>query len=123
MSTPRADAYPPAASQATVQQLLELDEAALALTGELDLPRLLQRIVDAARDLTGARYGALGILRPDGSLEYFLTSGLDPEQGARIGALPRGVGLLGVMSREARPVRVDRIADDPRRAGFPPTIP
>src|SRR5215213_2931620 len=100
--------------------------AALAIAAERSLPRLLQRIVDTARELTGARYGALGVTGETGEaggLVDFITSGIDEETRRRIGPLPRGHGLLGVILRGREAVRLDRLADDPRSSGFPPNHP
>ena len=99
-------------------QLGAFNEATLTITAELSLDRVLQRIVHLARELVSARYAALGIPDGHGGLEQFLTSGLDEEQIARMGHPPRGIGLLGELMHSTRPMRVARIADDPRSAGF-----
>jgi signal transduction histidine kinase len=99
-------------------QLELLNEAAIAITAELGLDRVLQRIVDLARDLAGARYAALGVPDRQGGLEQFITSGLTPEETKRVGHLPRGDGLLGLLLREPNPIRVADIHADPRSAGF-----
>ncbi len=98
-------------------------EAAQTVTQELDLTQALQRIVEVARALVGADYGALGVIAPDGRLERFLHSGLTAEQAARIGDLPTGRGILGAVITEARTIRLDRLDADPRSAGFPPHHP
>lgn len=105
------------------RELLGLHEAGLAISSELDLDTVLQRIVDRARELVGARYGAISLLREDGGIESFLTSGLDPETRARIGAPPVGHGLLGVVLREGQRLRIPDISKDPRSVGFPPHHP
>lgn len=105
-------------------QLKALHNAAIALTTELELGEVLQKVVDLSRTLVGARYGALGVLDAEGkAIEQFLTSGISPQQRALIGAPPRGHGLLGVMMREGKPLRVPDIERDPRSAGFPPHHP
>jgi signal transduction histidine kinase len=115
---------PPSAQTDTrVQQLLALHRAAIAITGELDLDTLLQRIVDVARDLVGCRYAALGVLGPDGYIARFPTSGVSTEERERIGAPPRGHGLLGVMLRAGETLRIPEIGADPRSVGFPPNHP
>ena len=106
-----------------VQQLLALNRAAIAITGELDLDSLLQRIVDVARELVGCRYSALGVLGPDGYIARFPTSGVTAAQRERIGAPPRGHGLLSVMLRAGETLRIPDIGADPRRVGFPPNHP
>jgi two-component system sensor histidine kinase DevS len=100
-----------------------LVEAGLVLSSELSLPAVLQRIVELAADLTGARYGALGVLGRDGRITEFITTGVTPEQRAAIGHIPVGRGILGVLIEEARPLRLRNIAEDPRSVGFPPNHP
>src|SRR3712207_5931712 len=68
-------------------------EAVLAVGSGLELDATLQRIVQAAVDLVDARYGALGVLAPNGGISRFLTVGLDPETRSRMGRLPEGKGL------------------------------
>src|SRR5918996_406649 len=97
-----------------------LVDAGIALSSELSLDALLQRLVEAAAALTGARYAALGVIDASGrQLERFLTTGIDPETHARIGDLPRGRGILGVLIREAHALRLADIRSDPRSVGFP----
>ena len=101
-------------------RLRRLVEAGIALTSELSLEALLQRLVDIAAELTDARYAALGVIDPAGrGLEGFYTAGVDVETKVAIGELPRGRGLLGVLIREATTLRLHDIADDPRSVGFP----
>ncbi len=100
-------------------RLAALSQAAIAITSELSLDRVLQRIADIARELIGARYAALGVADEQGRIRQFLTSGLTPEQRLAIGPLPRGLGLLGVLIHEGKPLRVADIARDPRSVGFP----
>jgi signal transduction histidine kinase len=98
-------------------------ETGLALAAELSLPATLQHIVELAADLTGARYGALGVLGPDGTISEFITTGVTGEQRAAIGHIPVGRGILGVLIDDARPLRLYDIADDARSVGFPPNHP
>jgi two-component system, NarL family, sensor histidine kinase DevS len=101
-----------------------LVDAGIALSSELSLEGLLQKLVETAAELTGASYAALGVLDPTGSgLERFVTHGIDPETHTAIGDLPRGRGILGVLIREARPLRLPDLGDDPRSVGFPPNHP
>jgi signal transduction histidine kinase len=101
-------------------RLRRLVDAGIALTSELSLDALLQRVVEAAADLTGARYAALGVIDRSGrGLESFYTVGVDAETQKAIGDLPRGRGLLGVLIREATPLRLHDIAEDSRSVGFP----
>jgi signal transduction histidine kinase len=105
-------------------RLRELFEAGIALNSELSLETLLQKVVETAAALTDAQYAALGVIdESGGSLESFLTTGLDQETYDAIGDLPRGRGVLGVLISDARPLRLDRLGDDPRSVGFPPNHP
>src|SRR5213078_3694247 len=91
---------------------------------ELSLDALLQRLVETAAELTGARYAALGVIDRSGSqLERFLTTGIDAEAHAAIGELPRGRGILGVLIRDAVSLRLHDLSDDERSVGFPPNHP
>ena len=83
-------------------------EAGLALSSELSLPVILQRIVDLAADLTGARYGALGVLHPDGTISEFITTGVTEAERAAIGHIPVGRGILGVLIDDATPAAAAR---------------
>lgn len=101
-----------------------LIEAGLILASELSLPSILQKIVDLACVVSDARYGALGILTPEGrEIHDFITVGVTEEERRTIGQLPRGHGLLGALITDARPLRLRRIQDDPRSVGFPPHHP
>jgi signal transduction histidine kinase len=105
-------------------RLRALFEAGLAVSSELSLEALLRRLVEAAAELTGARYAALGVIDASGSeLEQFITHGIDDDLRAEIGELPRGRGILGVLIREAKPLRLHDLAEDPRSVGFPPGHP
>jgi signal transduction histidine kinase len=97
-----------------------LVEAGIALSSELSLDAVLQKLVETAATLTDARYAALGVLDPSGQrLERFLTTGVDDAQRAAIGDVPTGRGILGVLIRDAAPLRLHDLADDPRSVGFP----
>ncbi|MGZ8693884.1 MAG: GAF domain-containing protein [Gaiellaceae bacterium] len=101
-----------------------LVDAGIGLTSELSLDAVLQRIVEAAADLTGAKYAALGVIdRERRGLERFLTTGIDEATHAAIGELPRGRGILGVLIEEAQPLRLRAIAEHPRSVGFPTNHP
>ena len=103
--------------------LAALDVAVQGISGALELEAVLQLIVDRVRDLVDAEYAALGIVHPNGEIDRFITSGLAPGEHERIGALPRGRGLLGLIIREGKTFRIPDIAADPRRHGFPPNHP
>jgi signal transduction histidine kinase len=99
-------------------------DAAIAVTSELSIEAVLQRIVEVAAELTGAKYAALGVIDRSGTaLENFVTTGFDAETIAAIGDLPRGRGILGVLIRDAQPLRLTEIGTDPRSVGFPPNHP
>jgi len=113
-----------AAAMAGIQERYErLLEAGLALAGDLALPATLQRIVELAAGLAGARYGALGVLGRDGVITEFITTGVSVEERAAIGHIPHGRGILGVLIDDARPLRLHDIAEDPRSVGLPPNHP
>ena len=101
-----------------------LIEAGISLAAEQALDRLLQAVVDVARGLTGARYAALGIVNEAGTgLSDFITSGLTPQQRARIGDLPTGHGILGLLVRDARPIRLHDMREHPVSVGVPKSHP
>jgi two-component system, NarL family, sensor histidine kinase DevS len=106
------------------ERLRLLVEAGIALSSELSLGALLKRLVETAAELTGARYGALGVIDATGTgLEQFITVGADAETRAAIGDLPRGRGILGVLIRDPEPLRLADVSQDPRSVGFPPGHP
>jgi signal transduction histidine kinase len=105
------------------RRLAALDESIRAMAGVLAVDRVLQVIVDRVRILTGARYAALGVHDQAGAIEQFITSGISRPERARIGAPPRGQGILGLIIRENRTIRLDDLMADPRRVGFPPNHP
>jgi len=109
---------------AASERLRALIEAGIAVTSELSLDAVLQRIVEVAAQLTGAPYAALGVIDRRGQqLERFVTTGIPAEDRAAIGELPRGRGILGVLIHDAHPLRLDDLAADPRSVGFPPNHP
>jgi signal transduction histidine kinase len=96
----------------------------VALSSELSLDALLQRIVEAAVELTGAQYAALGVIDRGGTqLERFVTTGIDAATHAAIGDLPRGRGILGVLISEAQPLRLPVLSQHPLSVGFPANHP
>ena len=107
----------------TAKRLEALDAATQAIAGVLSLDRVLQLIADRVRELIGARYAAIGIVDEDGVMERFVTSGITAEQRRRIGPLPRGHGLLGLIVRENRSYRIPEISRHPDSSGFPPHHP
>ncbi len=113
-------AEPPPELPGTAQALLD---AVIAISSDLDQRSVLTRIVEAACELTGARYAALGVIGHDGSLVEFVTTGIDAEQHARIGDLPRGRGILGLLIEQPRAIRLPVLSDHPHSVGFPPNHP
>jgi signal transduction histidine kinase len=100
--------------------LRRLIEVGRTLVSELDLETVLGQVLEAARDITGARYAALGILDPDRErLERFITLGIDDETRAQIGNLPEGHGVLGVLISDPKPLRLANVAEHARSYGFP----
>jgi signal transduction histidine kinase len=108
---------------ATQSRLRGLLRANALVAGDLSLPVVLRQIVGAARDLLGARYAALGVLGRDGELEQFVHAGMDDGLVARIGDLPRGRGVLGLLISDPVPIRLASLSAHPAAAGFPPGHP
>jgi signal transduction histidine kinase len=104
------------AAQGRLRGLLKANQA---ITSDLALPVVLRRVVEAARTLLDARYAALGVLAPEGGLAEFVHSGMDADTVEQIGDLPKGRGLLGAVIDDGEPIRLRRIAADPRSSGFP----
>jgi len=101
------------------QQLKSLAQATADLTSELSIDAVLQRVVDLSRELVDARYGALGVLDEKGNIVDFIVSGLTPEEKEGIGDPPKGLGILGIVRRENKPVRISDMARHPKSVGFP----
>jgi signal transduction histidine kinase len=105
-------------------RLRRLIDAGRSLIAKLDVDAVLQQLLDVARDVTGARYAAVGVL--DGErreLDRFVTAGIDPETHRAIGDLPRGRGILGLLIEDPRPLRLEHIGDHPQSYGFPAAHP
>ncbi|HLB40029.1 MAG TPA: GAF domain-containing sensor histidine kinase [Actinomycetota bacterium] len=100
-----------------------LIEAGLTLAAELELDAVLQHIVDLATEITGARYGALGVLSDARRIERFITTGISEVERARIGDPPTGHGILGMLIDHQQPIRLTDLTRDPRSHGFPPHHP
>lgn len=98
-------------------------EAGLTLASELSLPMVLQRIVDLAAQVADARYGALGVIGERGEVVEFITTGLSAKQRRAIGPLPRGRGILGLLIRDPRSIRIANLGDHPKSVGFPANHP
>ncbi|HVB92613.1 MAG TPA: GAF domain-containing protein [Acidimicrobiales bacterium] len=101
----------------TVRRALD---AALVIVADLDLPALLRHVVSEARKLTGARYGALGVLNDEGTaLAEFITVGLTADEEKRIGPNPTGLGVLGVVIANPAPLRLAHLDAHAQSVGFP----
>jgi signal transduction histidine kinase len=101
-------------------RLRRLLEAGRALITQLDLEAVLEQLLDVAREVTGARYAAVGVLDEHRKeLERFITAGIDAETHSAIGDLPSGRGILGLLIEEPKPLRLDHIGYHPRSYGFP----
>ncbi|MEA2323614.1 MAG: hypothetical protein QOD81_3464, partial [Solirubrobacteraceae bacterium] len=110
----------PTASPLGEERLLRLLDVGRGLVAELDLEKVLHRALDVARELTGARYAAVGVLDDRRErLERFLTVGIDEATHAAIGDLPRGHGILGVLISDPRPLRLRDVGEHPQSYGFP----
>jgi len=112
------------AHHASPKQLRQLLEAVMSVASELELATVLRRIVGAARELSGARYAALGVLdATHAHMVEFITIGIDDEERARIGEPPKGHGILGLLIVDPKPIRLADISEHPGRCGFPPNHP
>jgi two-component system, NarL family, sensor histidine kinase DevS len=100
-------------------RLGELVRAASAVASQTDLVELLGATVEAGMELTGATYGALGVIGEHRNLLQFVHRGIDEETADRIGGLPQGRGLLGLISREGKSYRLDDVAAHPASVGVP----
>ncbi|HEX7291313.1 MAG TPA: GAF domain-containing sensor histidine kinase [Conexibacter sp.] len=106
------------------QRLRRLIEVGRSLVSERDLETLLAQVLDVARELTGARHAALGVLDESRrSLDRFVTRGIDPQTHRAIGDLPHGRGILGLLIQEPRPLRLHDLRTHPRSYGFPANHP
>jgi signal transduction histidine kinase len=106
------------------EELAQLLSVGRSLVSDLDLESVLNHLLETARELTSARYAALGVLDEEkAGLERFLTAGLDEETRRRIGPLPRGHGVLGELIRSPQPLRLADVTAHPRSYGFPPGHP
>lgn len=101
------------------QRLARLHELTVAIGGELSLERALTLTVEGARELTNARYVALGVPNASGGMERLVVAGMSDAERAAIGELPRGRGLLGILLKQVESIRIKNVQQDPRFTGFP----
>ncbi len=105
------------------ERLSQLSSVSRRITSSLDLGTVLQDIVDAASDLTGARYGAVAVFDDSGQVRTFVTHGITEVQREELGNLPKGLGLLGLLQQQQRPLRLADLSRHPQSIGFPPNHP
>lgn len=105
------------------EELLALHKAGLAVAAELSLDSVLKTVVDQARTLVGAKYGAVSVIDSEGRIQQFVTAGVSPEERAAIGPPPVGHGVLGVVLREGKHLRLADVTKHPRSQGFPANHP
>jgi len=98
-------------------------DAMLAVASGLELEPTLRRIVTAATELVDAQYGALGVLGTEDELAQFVYVGIDEPARAKMGNLPRGRGVLGLLISDPRPLRLPDLSQHPDSVGFPPNHP
>ena len=103
--------------------LARLNEVSRRITESLDLATVLREVVDGARALTSARYGALAVFDDRGRIQEFITSGISEEQRRNLGNLPKGLGLLGYLNEVREPLRLEDLTQHPRAVGFPENHP
>jgi signal transduction histidine kinase len=116
-------ADPATASVPPTDRFHGLLDAMLDIASGLDLSAVLHHITEAACTLVDARYGALGVLGDEHGLSQFITVGIDPATVERIGHFPEGLGILGLLIRDPRPLRLRDLSEHPAAAGFPPNHP
>lgn len=104
-------------------RLLSMSEASLRITGSLDVETVLQEVVDSARSLTGARYGALTVFDDAGRVQDLIISGITPAQRRKMGPMPKGAGLIGYLNEVQEPLRLADLSKHPRSAGLPDFLP
>jgi signal transduction histidine kinase len=101
-----------------LERLKEISSAVMFAAEGRETEQVLERIAQISAELVHARYAALGVPNKDGGLRYFKVSGMTPEQVAKLPHLPHGKGLIGAIMQERRPIRLERMQDDSRSAGF-----
>jgi signal transduction histidine kinase len=111
------------ASGFTPERIAGLVEGAASVAGQLDLAGILRSTVEFAREITDARYAALGVIGEHGGLSEFITDGMDEETAKRIGMPPRGAGVLGTITTVGKTIRIEDVASHPDAVGFPPNHP
>jgi signal transduction histidine kinase len=114
----------PGGTSLDAARLARLLAAGRAVVAELDLASVLEQVLSTAREITGARYAAMGVLDDERTgLRDFVTSGIDPEVHRAIGDLPHGRGVLGMLITDPHPLRLADVTAHPQSYGFPPAHP
>ncbi len=103
-------------------RLAMMSEVSRRITQSWDLNTVLQEVVDGARSLTDARYGAVGVFDESGRIREFITSGITVEQSRLLGEPPRGLGVLGYLNEVQGPLRLADLSQHSHSVGFPRTI-
>ncbi|HDK46256.1 MAG TPA: hypothetical protein ENG94_08285, partial [Actinobacteria bacterium] len=106
-------------SMIPASRLADLIGAAAAVTGQTELTAVLETVVATAKDLTGAPFGALGVVSEKGQLIQFVHQGVPEEVVEMIGGPPQAKGLLGAVTWQPDPIRLDHAQAHPRASGFP----
>ncbi len=104
-------------------RLAKLSEASLGIAGSVEIDVVLQAVIDASRQLAGARYGAILTFDDSRDVDSFITSGISPEERRRMGHIPLGSGVLGYIEETEGPLRLTDISSHPRSVGFPESHP
>lgn len=104
-------------------RLLRMSEAGRRITESLDLETVLQEVIDCARSLTGARYGALTVFDESGRVQDLIISGIALEERRKIGPMPKGAGLIGYLNEVQEPLRLADLSKHPRSVGIPDFLP
>ncbi|MEZ4573021.1 MAG: GAF domain-containing protein [Thermomicrobiales bacterium] len=119
----RGMAYEPRQRLELSRQMEMLSSAVVAISGELQLEAVLRRITDLARNFAAAKYAALGIPDQQGRMQTFITAGISEAQQAMIDHRPEGLGLLGLLLKQERPIRLKDLKTHPASSGFPANHP
>ena len=104
-------------------RIARMSEVSLRITESLDPAAVLHEVVDGARSLTNARYGAVAVFDDSGRVRDFITSGISPRERGLLGSLPQGLGILGYLNEVREPVRLADLTQHPRSVGFPENHP
>ena len=113
----------PPLNEIPADRLSRMADVCLSIASNLNIDAVLQGVIDGARSLTGARYGALVSFDDSGGIRDLVISGMTPEELQGMGSPPKGLGLLGYLNEVPRPLRLRDIASHPKSVGFPDNHP